>query len=81
MSTVSSAAAHQAAASLTQRDDLPVLLVWSTEDTVFPVEHARRFADQLAHARLVVVRDSYSFIPEDQPGQLAAAIAEFVASR
>lgn len=57
---------------------LPTLLIWSEEDEVFPVEHAARYADALANARLVRITDSYSFTPEDQPGAVATAIGSFV---
>jgi pimeloyl-ACP methyl ester carboxylesterase len=54
----------------------PALVVWATEDKVFPVEHARRLGDLLS-ARVVELEDSYSFVPEDQPERLAALIGEF----
>jgi pimeloyl-ACP methyl ester carboxylesterase len=55
----------------------PVLIVWSTEDRVFPLDYAQRLAAQLPNARLVTVDDSYSFMPEDQPDRLAAEIGDF----
>jgi len=58
--------------------DAPALLVWADEDRVFPVEHGRRMAAILPDARVHMVDDSYSFVPEDQPDQLAALIADFV---
>jgi pimeloyl-ACP methyl ester carboxylesterase len=58
--------------------DRPVLLVWAVEDKLFPIEHARRFAADVPDGTLVEVHDSYTFIPEDQPEQLADAIAAFV---
>ena len=39
---------------------------------------ARRLADRLPDARLILVADSYTFIPEDQPAELARHILEFV---
>lgn len=67
-----------AGANLVERSDLPVLLVWSNDDTVFPVAHARHFASQLHDSRIEIVDDCYSFVPEDQPVALASAIARFV---
>jgi pimeloyl-ACP methyl ester carboxylesterase len=57
----------------------PTLLVWSREDPVFPIEHARRYAEALG-AELVEIDDSYSFTPEDQPQAVADAIDAFAAS-
>lgn len=57
--------------------DKPVLIVWASEDRVFPPDHARRLAELLPDARLEEVDDSYSFVPEDQPERLAELIAEF----
>ena len=58
----------------------PALVVWASEDKVFPVEHGRRLAAILG-ARVVEVADSYSFVPEDQPEPLAGLIAEFARER
>ena len=55
----------------------PALVVWASEDKVFPVEHGRRLA-QILDARFVEVPDSYSFVPEDQPGELAELLDDFV---
>jgi pimeloyl-ACP methyl ester carboxylesterase len=43
-----------------------------------PPAHGRRLAALLPHARLVEITDSYSLIPQDQPGELAHAIRQFV---
>jgi pimeloyl-ACP methyl ester carboxylesterase len=43
-----------------------------------PPEHGRRLAELLPQGRLVEIADSYTLIPLDQPGQLAAAMREFV---
>jgi pimeloyl-ACP methyl ester carboxylesterase len=58
----------------------PALVVWATEDKVFPVEHGHRLGDIL-DARVVEVPDSYSFVPEDQPERLAELIADFARVR
>ncbi len=77
MAGASTAAVRGAGARLIEAWDKPTLLVWSREDPVFPPAHARRYAAELANARLVEVEDSYSFTPEDRPDALAAAIAAF----
>jgi pimeloyl-ACP methyl ester carboxylesterase len=55
----------------------PALIVWATEDRVFPLDHARRLAELLPHSRLEEVADSYSFVPEDQPERLAELVGSF----
>ena len=56
----------------------PALLAWAREDKLFPFEHAERLAGLLPNARVAAIDDSWSFVPEDQPEQLAALIAEFL---
>ncbi len=55
----------------------PVLLAWATEDRLFPMRLAHRLAAALPAATLVQVEDSYTFVPEDQPAELARRIVEF----
>jgi pimeloyl-ACP methyl ester carboxylesterase len=68
----------EAAQKLEQNFDKPVLLAWATEDKLFPIEYARRFADTLPNATLEEIDDSYTFIAEDQPERLADVIATFI---
>jgi pimeloyl-ACP methyl ester carboxylesterase len=58
--------------------DRPALVAWAAEDRVMPPEHGRRLARLLPNATLVEIEDSYTLIPEDQPGELAGAIRRFV---
>jgi len=58
--------------------DRPALVVWAAEDRVMPPEHGRRLTELLPHGRLVEIADSYTLIPEDQPGELARHVREFV---
>jgi len=60
--------------------DKPVLLPWAAEDKLFPLEYPRRFAAALPNARVEVIPDSYTFVPEDQPALLADAIGSFMRS-
>ena len=76
----STAAVHNAGARLIETWKQPVHFVWSQEDPVFPIEHARRYASALANTQLTVVDDCYSFTAEDQPAALADAIAKAVPS-
>jgi len=43
-----------------------------------PPEHARRLAGLLPQGRLVDIPDSYTLVLLDQPGELAAAVTEFI---
>ncbi|WP_031512236.1 alpha/beta fold hydrolase [Streptomyces sp. NRRL F-5123] len=61
--------------------DRPALVVWAEGDRVMPPEHGRRLAAEIPRARLVVVPDSRTLLPLDQPGPLADAVRELVRSR
>jgi pimeloyl-ACP methyl ester carboxylesterase len=58
--------------------DRPALVVWAKEDRVMPPSHGRRLAELLPQGRLIEIADSYTLIPEDQPGELARAIRQFI---
>jgi pimeloyl-ACP methyl ester carboxylesterase len=58
--------------------DRPALLAWAREDRLFPVEHAHRLAAILPQARVEEIADSWTFVSEDQPGETARLIADFV---
>jgi pimeloyl-ACP methyl ester carboxylesterase len=55
----------------------PVLLVWAAEDELFPISLAERMMRLFPNVSLQPVKDSYTFIPEDQPGRLAELIIQF----
>jgi pimeloyl-ACP methyl ester carboxylesterase len=55
----------------------PVLLAWAAEDKLFPVRLAQRLAAALPDATLVTIKDCYTFVPEDQPAELARLIVGF----
>jgi pimeloyl-ACP methyl ester carboxylesterase len=59
----------------------PVLVVWADGDKVMPAEHGRRLADLVPDGQLVLVDDSYTLVPLDQPARLARAIREFTRAR
>ena len=61
--------------------DLPALLVWGEDDTLFPLSDAERLRDALSDADLVTVPDAKVFVPLDQPDAVADAIAAFVAAK
>lgn len=55
----------------------PVLVVWDREGPMMPNEHGRKLAADFPNARLVEVDDSYTLVPIDQPGRLAAELRDF----
>ena len=59
--------------------DRPVLLAWARDDRLFPLGLARRLAESFPRARLEVIDDCRTFVPEDQPDRLAKLIAAFEA--
>jgi pimeloyl-ACP methyl ester carboxylesterase len=63
-----------AAEALISEFERPVLFAWAEQDRVFPLRHAETYAVALANARVEVIRDSYTYVAEDSPGQLAAAL-------
>jgi len=67
-----------AAAERLRSFDRPALVIWAAEDRVMPPAHGRRLAALLPHGQLIEIADSYTLIPEDQPGELARAIRQFV---
>lgn len=69
------------AARRLERFDRPVLLVWAPEDRLFPLSLAERLQRALPDARLELVEDSWTFLPEDQPGRLAALLEAFAGSQ
>ncbi|HTZ87240.1 MAG TPA: alpha/beta hydrolase [Solirubrobacteraceae bacterium] len=78
MSSANSAPVHAAGEQLIAEFERPVLFAWGTEDRVFPIEHATRYAEALKDGRVESIEDAYSFTPEDQPAALAAAITHFI---
>ena len=58
--------------------DSPALLVWASEDRVFPLRYAERLAGAMPNARIVEVPDAGTFVALDQPGRVADAIRDFV---
>ena len=78
MAGASTALVHESGRQLVANFDRPVMFVWCAEDRTFPVSHAYRYAAELRQATVVLVEDSFSFTPEDNPAALASAISELV---
>jgi len=58
--------------------DRPVLIVWAAEDRLMPREHGPLLAELDPKGRLIEVAGSSTLVPEDQPGQLADALTDFL---
>lgn len=69
-----------AAAERLPEFDKPVLLVGADGDRIFPDHLADRLEKLLPDTRRVRVTDSYTFVPEDQPAELARLVVDFLRS-
>jgi pimeloyl-ACP methyl ester carboxylesterase len=69
-----------AAAESLSGSEFPLLLAWAPGDRFFPVRYAERLAAEVGGAKLVLIPDSATFVPLDQPLRLAAEIADFAPS-
>lgn len=58
----------------------PVLVLWGAADRFFTLELARRLQGVFPNARLVPVEGGRTFLPLDEPAQVAAAISAEVAA-
>ena len=81
MASTSTAPVRAAGERLIASSDLPVQLIWSNKDEVFPIANAERYANALRHSELVRIDDAYSFTPEDRPDAVAEAIRDFAGLR
>jgi pimeloyl-ACP methyl ester carboxylesterase len=77
MASAASDPVHEAGRRLISSFERPVLFAWGSEDQVFPLAHAERYAAELSDGHVAVIHDAYSFTPEDQPQRLADAISRF----
>ena len=59
--------------------DLPVQVVWGTEDTWIPVDRAHRLAALIPGARLDLVPEAGHLIQLDAPEHLTAVLARWLA--
>jgi pimeloyl-ACP methyl ester carboxylesterase len=58
--------------------DQPVLVIWGEACKFFPTGYARRLASDFPSATLVTVPGAGTWVPVDNPGAVAGAIAKFV---
>jgi len=67
-----------AAAALFPHVRQPVLIVWGKDDFIFRPSFAKRLGAAFAHAQVVYIAGSRTFVPEDQPSVLSQLVADFV---
>jgi pimeloyl-ACP methyl ester carboxylesterase len=60
--------------------DLPVLVVWGTEDTWIPVDRAHRLAGLIPGARLKLIENAGHLIQLDRPGELEEVLRGWLPS-
>jgi pimeloyl-ACP methyl ester carboxylesterase len=56
----------------------PALLIWGREDRVFPVDHGHKLAASLPAAELRIIDGAGHLVYEEEPGQVADAMLEFL---
>ena len=61
--------------------DLPVLVVWGTDDTWIPVDRAHRLAGMIPGAELRLIEDAGHLIQLDQPVALATTLTSWLRDR
>lgn len=76
---VSSRYTLEAAGKLRQFQS-PTLVLWAQEDRLFPVRDGRKLTELIPNAEFELVPDSYTFISEDRPKELATSLARFMRS-
>jgi pimeloyl-ACP methyl ester carboxylesterase len=60
--------------------DTPTLVLWGEQDGWLDLDFGRQLADAIPDARLRLIPDAGHFVPEDQPGAVAAELAAFFGS-
>lgn len=61
--------------------ELPVLVVWGTEDTWIPVDRAHRLARTIPGAELVLIEEAGHLVQLDQPASLATCLTRWLAEQ
>ena len=57
---------------------VPTLVLWGQEDEFLPVDYARRFAQQIPGAELVLLENVRHFLFEDEPERCAREVVAFL---
>ena len=69
-----------AAAEKLRSSQLPIRLIWAPGDKYFPISYAERLQSEAGNASLTQIQGAATFVPLDQPQQVAEEIAQFAAS-
>ncbi len=59
--------------------DIPVRIIWGTEDTWIPADQAERLKSYITNAEIRLVKDGGHFLMEDAPEEVADLLVEFFA--
>jgi len=59
-------------------EEMPLSVVWGSDDAVIPVEHAARVADLAPRARIEVIPDAGHFPHKDHPRRFARILQDFI---
>src|SRR3954452_2476447 len=65
------------AAQKLRGSDLPIRLLWAPGDKFFPLKYAERLASEVNNAEIVPISNAKTFVPLDQPEQVADEITRF----
>jgi pimeloyl-ACP methyl ester carboxylesterase len=58
--------------------EVPVRIIWGTEDSWIPVSQATRLQQLISNAELCLIPDGGHFLMEDAPGEVARLLREFL---
>jgi pimeloyl-ACP methyl ester carboxylesterase len=61
-------------------EDMPVMLVWGSDDPIIPVEHGRNAHELIPRSRLVEFEGSGHWPQLDDPERFAAELVDFIAT-
>jgi pimeloyl-ACP methyl ester carboxylesterase len=59
-------------------EEMPLSVVWGSDDAVIPVEHAARAAELAPRARVEVIPDAGHFPHKDHPQRFARILQDFI---
>jgi pimeloyl-ACP methyl ester carboxylesterase len=65
------------AAEKLQTSIIPLRLLWAPGDKFFPIKYAERLASEVNNAEIVPISNAKTFVPLDQPQQVADELARF----
>ncbi|HEY8502555.1 MAG TPA: alpha/beta hydrolase [Solirubrobacterales bacterium] len=66
------------AANKLRTTHIPIRPLWAPGDKYFPISYAERLAGEVPNAEVVQIQDAKTFVPLDQPEQVAEEIGRFL---